>query len=325
MTHISEEIIQKFISNCCSDEELRLVQQWMDESEENAQEIFELEKTAMLADSLKTDKHQHDRIWTSINEKIIDDKLRQSKMKRLKIFRWSAAAAVFVGILLGSLFLFRQPKIEMIELTAENGTITVTLPDSTKVWLNRYASITYPKAFAADYRKVSVSGEAYFEVTPDKSRPFTVEGEWLNVTVLGTKFNFISSAESDNTVSLLEGKVEVVPNNNKDGVVLVPGQKAEFNPHNGQMTVTAVNTTLDAVWHDRLIHFHNATVQEIASDLEELYNVDITIRPSVDRNRTYSGVTVSYESIDSTLSALCATLPLVYTLQDQNVVLSSKE
>lgn len=324
MTQISEELMMKFITNRCSNEELRMVQQWIDESEDNARQIFELERIAMLAESLKTDKHQYDRVWNSINDKISEDKLRHNRLRRIRILRWSAAAAVFVGILLGSIFILRQPKVEMVELTADNGTMTITLPDSTKVWLNRYASITYPKTFADDHRIVSISGEAYFEVVRDISRPFTVEGKWLNVTVLGTKFNFNSVSEDENTVSLLEGKVEVVPNKNKDGVVLVPGQKAEFNPKNGQMTVSAVNTSLDAVWHDRLLHFHNATIQEIAADLEELYNVDITIKPSVDKSRTYSGETVSYESVDSTLSALCETLPLVYTRQGQNVIFSNK-
>ena len=234
MTQISEELMMKYITNQCSNEELRMVQQWIDESEDNARQIFELERIAMLAESLKTDKHQHDRVWNSINERISDDKLRQSRLKRMRFFRWSAAA-VFIGIILGGLFILRQPKVEMIELMASNGTMTITLPDSTKVWLNRYASITYPKTFADDRRIVSISGEVYFEVAHDTSRPFTVDGKWLNVTVLGTKFNFNSSEYKENTVSLLEGKIEVTPGKNKDGVVLSPGQKVLFNPQNGRM------------------------------------------------------------------------------------------
>lgn len=324
MTHISEELITKFIENRCSDEELRLVKQWMDESDDNARQIFELEKTAMLAGSIKADNNTHDRIWTSINKRISDDIERKARLKRLRIFRWSAAAAAFAGVLFCSVFLFRQTNVELIELTADNGTMTVTLPDSTKVWLKQYASISYPASFTDDRRNVSISGEAYFEVTHDASRPFTVEGKWLNVTVLGTKFNFNSSDDNENTVSLVEGKVEVIPNNNKDGIMLSPGQKIEFNPNNGRMSVVNTNTSLDAVWHDKLIHFHNATVQEIASDLEALYDVEITIRPSVDKSNTYSGATVSYETVDSTLSAICETLPLSFTRRGQTIVLSGK-
>ena len=317
--------MMKFITNRCSNEELRTVQQWIDASEDNARQIFELERIAMLAESLKTDKHQYDRVWNSINDKISEDKLRHNRLRRIRILRWSAAAAVFIGILLGSIFILRQPKVEMIELTADNGTMTITLPDSTKVWLNRYASITYPKTFADDRRTVSISGEAYFEVTHDTSRPFTVDGKWLNVTVLGTKFNFNSSEDKENTVSLLEGKIEVTPGKNKDGVVLSPGQKVQFNPQNGRMSISQVNTALDAVWHNRLIRFHNATIAEIAADLEELYNVEITIRNSVDNSRTYSGSTVYYQSVDSTLEALSETIPFDFSYHGYGIIISDKK
>ena len=317
--------MMKFITNRCSNEELRTVQQWIDASEDNARQIFELERIAMLAESLKTDKHQYDRVWNSINDKISEDKLRHNRLRRIRILRWSAAAAVFIGILLGSIFILRQPKVEMIELTADNGTMTITLPDSTKVWLNRYASITYPKTFADDRRIVSISGEAYFEVAHDTSRPFTVDGKWLNVTVLGTKFNFNSSEDKENTVSLLEGKIEVTPGKNKDGVVLSPGQKVQFNPQNGRMSISQVNTALDAVWHNRLIRFHNATIAEIAADLEELYNVEITIRNSVDNSRTYSGSTVYYQSVDSTLEALSETIPFDFSYHGYGIIISDKK
>ena len=317
--------MMKFITNRCSNEELRTVQQWIDESEDNARQLFELERIAMLAESLKTDKHQYDRVWNSINDKISEDKLRHNRLRRIRILRWSAAAAVFIGILLGSIFILRQPKVEMIELTADNGTMTITLPDSTKVWLNRYASITYPKTFADDRRIVSISGEAYFEVTHDTSRPFTVDGKWLNVTVLGTKFNFNSSEDKENTVSLLEGKIEVTPGKNKDGVVLSPGQKVQFNPQNGRMSISQVNTALDAVWHNRLIRFHNATIAEIAADLEELYSVEITIRNSVDNSRTYSGSTVYYQSVDSTLEALSETIPFDFSYHGYGIIISDKK
>lgn len=324
MTQISEELMMKFITNRCSNEELRMVQEWIEESEDNARLIFEIERIAKLAESLNTDKHQHDRVWNSINERIADDKLRQSRLKRMRFFRWGAAA-VFIGIILGGLFILRQPKVEMIELTASNGTMTITLPDSTKVWLNRYASITYPKTFADDRRIVSISGEVYFEVAHDTSRPFTVDGKWLDVTVLGTKFNFNSSEDKENTVSLLEGKIEVTPGKNKDGVVLSPGQKVLFNPQNGRMSISQVNTALDAVWHNRLIRFHNATIAEIAADLEELYGVEITIRNSVDNSRTYSGSTVYYSSIDSTLEALSETIPFVFSYHGNGILISDKK
>ncbi len=324
MTKVSEDIILRFINNNCSEEELQLVKQWIDGSDDNARQIFGMEKTAMLAENLRADESQRERVWNLVNHKIEEDNRHKKRLRRMRIYKWSAAAAILAGVFLCSVFLFRQPDVEMVNVVAENGRMSVTLPDSTKVWLNRYASISYPATFADNSRKVSINGEAYFEVTKDKARPFTVEGKWLSVTVLGTKFNFNSSNHNENTVSLLEGSVEVTANKSDDGIVLSPGQKVEFNPNNGQMLVEQTNTALDAVWHDRLIHFHNATISEIVADIEKLYQVDITIKNSVDMMRTFSGATVYYQSVDSTLNALCETLPLQFSRNGNNIIISSK-
>lgn len=325
MTHISEELIIKFINNRCNDEELLEVKQWLDESDENAELVFGLEKTSMLARSVNSSQEEHDRILSSVKERIADDTARQSRLRRRAIYRWSAAAAVFAGIIICVSFLFSRSGANMITYTANNGLLSLTLPDSTRVWLNKNASITYPAVFAQNRREVKVNGEAYFEVTHDATRPFIAKGRRLDVTVLGTKFNFESSADNENSVSLLEGKVEVKQSQSKDGVVLSPGQKAEFNPHNGQMEVTQTNAALAAVWHDGLIHFHNSNIQDIAASLEELYNVSVSVESSIDKSKTYSGETVFYESVDSSLSALCETLPLKYTRQGTHIILSAKD
>ena len=131
--------------------------------------------------------------------------------------------------------------------------------------------------------------------------------------------------DKENTVSLIEGKIEVTPGKNKDGVVLSPGQKVQFNPQNGRMSISQVNTALDAVWHNRLIRFHNATIAEIAADLEELYGVEVTIRNSVDNSRTYSGSTVYYQSVDSTLEALSETIPFDFSYHGYGIIISDKK
>lgn len=327
MTNIPEELIAKFIAGSCSDEELQHLKLWMDQSDENARYIFELEKTSAFSEGLrKADTAARDRVWGAVSRRIDADKMYQARTRRLRIYRRIAAAAVFIGVIVCAAVFLTAPKVQMVTVTAEAESMFVTLPDSSRVWLNKHASITYPETFADNCREVSVTGEAYFEVTRDPARPFTAEGKWLNVTVLGTRFNFhsSSSATAEASVSLLEGKVEVTPGRDGDGVVLAPGQKATFDPATGQLSVVNTNTTLDAVWHDRMIHFKGSNIRQIAVDLEKLYGVHISLRPSVDTSRTYSGETFYYDSLDSTLNALCTTLPLRYTRQGSNIILSSK-
>lgn len=324
MTKISEELIIRFINNECSDDELRIIEAWVAESPDNAKLLFEMERTACIAGSLADDEKSRNKVASSISLRIENYENMQQRLRRLRILRWSAAA-VLVGVIATVSLIFMRPRQRMITIDTYAESKMVILPDSTKVWVNKYSSLTYPEHFAENSRDIELSGEAYFEVTKDSARPFKVKGDYLTVEVLGTKFNFYTTLKKENTVSLIEGKVEVSANSSEDGIVLSPGQKVRFNPENGHMAVTDGRAVLDAVWHNRLIPFSNSTIREIASDLEELYGVDITVRSSVDKNTTYSGVSRLYESVDSTLSALCNTLPISYTRNNQHIIISSRQ
>lgn len=324
MTKISEELIIRFINNECSEDELRIVESWVAESPDNAKLLFEMERTACIAGSLADDEKSRSKVASSISLRIENYENMQRRLRRLRILRWSAAA-VLVGIIATVAFIFMRPQQRMITIDTYAECQMAILPDSTKVWVNKYSSLTYPEHFAKNSRDIELSGEAYFEVTKDSARPFKVKGDYLTVEVLGTKFNFYTTLKKENTVSLIEGKVEVSANSSEDGIVLSPGQKVRFNPEDGHMTVTDGRAVLDAVWHNRLIPFSNSTIREIASDLEELYGVDIIVRSSVDKNNTYSGASPLYESVDSTLSALCNTLPISYTRNNQHIIISSRQ
>ena len=86
----------------------------------------------------------------------------------------------------------QAPLIAFNEVTAPYGTVsTLTLPDSSKVWLNAGSTLKYPTAFTSNVREVEMSGEAYFEVHADKKHPFIVSTGDLKVTATGTAFNVL--------------------------------------------------------------------------------------------------------------------------------------
>ena len=100
------------------------------------------------------------------------------------------------------------------------------LSDGTKVWLNASSSITFPTSFAANERKVILTGEVYFEVAKDKTRPFRVSVNDMQVNVLGTHFN-VNAYDDEDAVNttLLEGSVLLTEKDKK--VLLKPGQQAQ--------------------------------------------------------------------------------------------------
>ncbi len=112
--------------------------------------------------------------------------------------------------------------------TPRGGQYRLILQDGTKVWLNAASSITYPAIFVGRQRRVSITGEAYFEVARDKDKPFIVDiDSSSSVEVVGTSFNINNyNDESVVKTTLLEGRVKL----NVTGletVVLNPGQQAQ--------------------------------------------------------------------------------------------------
>ena len=191
---------------------------------------------------------------------------------------------------------------------------TLVLPDGSRVWLNQMAMIKYPEKFDDDVRRVEIEGEAYFEVAKDAAHPFVVHGEQMDITVLGTTFNVQCFRGSKNACSsLISGKVQVKGNHGEGCIILNPGQRANLDGENRQLTVQQdVNTGFDAVWHNNLIPFNNASVEQVAYALEHFYGVEVSIRNPKGHNHTYSGVIKRTGSVDSTLCLLRNAMPIEY-------------
>lgn len=322
---MSNELLIRFINNSCTDAELAEVKEWIDASDENAKELFEMERMAMFAGSLHDDAEAKHRVSAKIKQRLFEEEIRRKEHSRKMMYRWISVAASVVVVVVAAFFMFRAPDVRMLTVYALNESMSVDLPDGSTVFLNKGAELKYPETFDK-VRKVSLAGEGYFKVTRDVDHPFVVDGYYLNIKVLGTEFNFNSNESGENNVSLVSGSIEVNCNsNNKEGVVLVPGQKADYDPATGDLTVVATKAEIDAAWHDKIIPFENASVKDIAEILRQLYDVDISIDTAIDQKTTYSGVTVYYDDVDSTLMQLSNTLPIDYTISGNSVILKRKK
>jgi transmembrane sensor len=162
--------------------------------------------------------------------------------------------------------------------TAYGETYAMVLADGSKVWLNAGASIKYPVAFAGNERKVTVTGEVYFEVAKDKSKPFIVhvtgqKGNEMDVQVLGTHFNI--NAYNDETsikTTLIEGAVKIRQGSTE--TLLSPRQQAQVT--NG---VTKVISDVDVApitaWKDGYFNFGKNDITVVTRQLAKWYNVEI--------------------------------------------------
>lgn len=171
------------------------------------------------------------------------------------------------------------------------GKYSVVLPDGSRAWLNAESSIKFPTVFAKNERKVSIEGEVYFEITPDKQKPFLVDVRGLqSIKVLGTHFNVNAYGdEAAVTTTLLEGSVVVSPANTTNKTVrLKPRDQASLSGKGTIQVEKDVNTEGVIAWKNGFFQFEKATIKTVMRQLSRWYNVDVTYE-GVASDRTFSG------------------------------------
>lgn len=329
MKDLDEDILRRYLENKCCEEDYDQINAWMDESEENASKLFRMEEIFFLGKRNGIDEQKR----AAYAEKHLYRKIEVEKTKELRITRkhtWMKYAAIFaILMLLGGAFSYvyfhTNLNTEMMIVTAPEGSIKkIVLPDGSKVWLNHQAMLKYPRQFSPRERNVFLEGEAYFEVSKNREKPFIVESEAMRIRVLGTVFNFKSYKNRHVAeATLIEGEIEVKGNNEEGMIILAPGQKAELDRTSRRLKVKQVEAKLDAVWHDNLIPFEKANIFAIAKVLERFYDVKIILSPDIQSDKTYSGVLKKKDTIESVLNSLKNSIPINYKIVGNNIFISS--
>jgi transmembrane sensor len=159
--------------------------------------------------------------------------------------------------------------------------IDMALADGSHIWLNAGSSVTYPVAFIGKERKVSITGEAYFEIAKNAAMPFTLNiNNKAEVMVLGTHFN-VNAYENESSINttLLEGAVLVRAAGQTQ--LLAPGQQAQVDDAQKIKLMKKVDLNQAIAWKNGLFDFNGMSVQEVMRQLERWYDIDVVYEKSV--------------------------------------------
>ncbi|MCX2449784.1 FecR domain-containing protein [Pedobacter sp. PLR] len=173
--------------------------------------------------------------------------------------------------------------------TPVGGQYEVVLPDGTLVTLNTASSITFPTSFESkNERRVSLKGEAYFEVAKNKNQPFKVQTALQEVVVLGTHFNINAYADEDLTqTTLLEGSVRVAATGKK-AKLLVPGEQSLINED--QFEVQQVDVESAVAWQNGKFTFENESVEAVMRKIARWYDVEVIYKGDFSKIRLLGSV-----------------------------------
>lgn len=174
-------------------------------------------------------------------------------------------------------------------VTPRAGQFQVILPDRSHVWLNAASSIRFPAVFGKGRREVEISGEAYFEVAKDKSRPFVVRSGMQRIEVLGTHFNIMAYLDEKSIkTTLLEGSVRVSAG--RESHLLTPGQQSSLKE---KFSVTEVDTEEAVAWKNGLMLFANEDLKTVMRRISRWYDVDIAYQGEIPERIFTGGISRS--------------------------------
>jgi transmembrane sensor len=236
----------------------------------------------------------------------------------------------------------------LVMSTPRGGTYQVVLPDGTKVWLNADSKISFPSQFIGSQRKIVLSGEAYFEVSHNALKPFVVQTDKQQVTVLGTHFNINSYADEGATkTTLLEGSVSVsyVPRLRStssrgtegtlgrttsrdpsmlrddekmpESIILKPNQQSVITGSN-RITVKQIDPELAVAWKNGEFSFKKENLKDIMRSVARWYNVEVVYANDF-QSQPFTGTVSKFDNISSVLKVLELTGKVHFKIEGRRV------
>lgn len=251
---------------------------------------------------------------------------KERKPFRSKALKYCIAAAAAAALFLtgaATSELVTGKRQETVLMASSENISSYTLPDGSKVWLNKNSWLAYNQKFGKRTRQVALKGEGYFEVNRDERRPFIVKMQNdLNIKVLGTTFNACNYPSLNKAeVILRSGSVQVSDNGRNEYVILKPNQKFTWNE--GTAEISSVNAMNCCRWFEHRLVFDNVKLKDILENLSHKYQTEISLNVGNLADKHMS-MTIRDESVEDILDILTTLLPIRWRYQGAEIIIENK-
>ncbi|WP_412467938.1 FecR family protein [Pedobacter sp. KLB.chiD] len=202
--------------------------------------------------------------------------------------------------------------------TARGETYRLRLPDQSEVWLNASSSIKFPASFAsAKFRKVELTGEAYFQIAKDKAHPFIVKSNLQEVQVLGTHFNVNSYPDHRKAVTtLVEGSVRV-SNQEQQTKIIKPGEQSTVQEGQG-IAISPADIKNVMAWRNGYFRFRNEPIEEVMAKISRWYDIDVVYAGKVS-GELFNGNISLHKNISEVLNMLSYSNDVKFKVEGRRV------
>jgi ferric-dicitrate binding protein FerR (iron transport regulator) len=335
------ELIDKYLMNEVNLVEKSEVEAWLNQSDENREELEHKRKMlAAVDDSYKAKKFDSFAAWNKVRSAI---ETPQQKVIQLNNVRkevitqfYKYAAIIFVAVLMGSAVYYfgirNNESVQYVEVVAAEKELVneFVLPDGSTVALNSNSKLIFQKQFKGNTREVTIDGEAFFDVKPDAGKPFIINAGNAQVKVVGTSFNVSAYPESETVeVVVKTGKVQVISKNdpgmnNAGEVFLIPGEKGTLFNSSRILEKSENSNPNYLAWKTRDFIFNDVPLGEVVECLEKAYHVNILV-PESDLNKLKLNAQFDKKPIEFILNVVGLTFNLDLSVDNEQYIFSSRK
>ena len=212
---------------------------------------------------------------------------------------------------------------ETVIMASDENIGKYSLPDGTRVWLNKDSYLRFDSRFNRRKRTVTLEGEGFFEVTRNESKPFIINMNGnMEVKVLGTSFNACGyNGEGNTDVILKNGSVQIADKASGESVILKPNQR--FTKKDGKTEVSYVRAEECCRWFEKDIAFDNVALRDILETISHRYRIGIKANLGSLADKRMS-LTIKDEPLEDVMDILGALLPVDWSIREKDLYLERK-
>jgi len=286
--HIEEYLLLQYLLGNLDEAERRRIEAWVEESKENRKVLDRFETLWLETGKLSPPPVAVDSLaaWEKISERIDrtekeQQEIASGRIVSLPLLRWISGVAAIIVLSLGTWWLFKYlSRPEMIDLITQNIIVRDTLDDGSIIALNANTTLRYPERFEDRIREVHLSGEAFFEVAPDKEHPFIIDAGFTKVQVVGTAFNVKAFPGTPVIVTVSKGVVLLfrVDKSSGDTIsqLIGAGQCGIMESGNQKPYLETNEDPTRLFWLNRSMVFHDTPLSRVFEEISKRYAVTIT-------------------------------------------------
>ncbi|MFZ4520610.1 MAG: FecR family protein [Bacteroidales bacterium] len=292
--NIDEYLLLQYLLGKADEKLSAQIQEWLLADSRNSEQLDQLESLWVESGKLSPVPVVVDveAAWQRMSNRIDvvaatdHSSYKATKVRPLTMYHYLAGIAALLFLIIGSYIIFRlvNPPVNQVELASKQEIVHNTLPDGSRVTLNKNSKLLYPMEFGMENRDVSLTGEAFFEVHHDKAHPFIVKAGEASVKVLGTSFSVKNVHDGAVSVNVSEGHVMFFTIDKRSGdtvsIVLEAGEsgilrKGQQRPE--RITEPSADTHY---WANNTLDFRRTPLSEVFSLLNKYYGVEVSVSES---------------------------------------------